>query len=215
MDTISWNSQHQHENTTVIKKDFVTHLPYDAISTIFRLCTFRECIQFTQVSLTWRLFLLNWPGLWENMTDAKCNYGKLLKLAPATLQGRHVHKVDVQDKSKEEQRVVLEYLKKMNSNALDLCKFLLYSFLYILSYREEKQVQGNKYMCTDLVPFPNNISLVRIASDSNDIHTLKEVLQISGASLKQLDIKIKGDPRYIRLVAVILKNCHSHRLTHL
>ena len=70
-------------------------------------------------------------------------------------------------------------------------------------------------MRTDVVPFPNNISLVRIASDSNDIHTLKEVLQISGASLKQLDIKIKGDPRYIRLVAVILKHCHSHRLTHL
>ena len=124
MSTINWNLRHpQHENIAVFKKDFVTHLPYDAISTIFKLCSFRECILFTQVSLTWRSFLLHWPGLWENMTEAKCNYGKLLRLAPVTLQGQHVHKVDVQDKSKEEQRVVLEYLKKLNCNALDLCKF--------------------------------------------------------------------------------------------
>ncbi|KAG2216753.1 hypothetical protein INT45_001374 [Circinella minor] len=110
------------------------------------------------------------------MTEARCNYGTLLKLAPVTLQGQHVHKVDVQDKSKEEQRVVLEYLKKLNCNALDL---------------------------------------LRISSDSNDIHILKEILQISGPSLKQLDINIKGDPRYIRLLAVILKHCHSHQLMHL
>ncbi|KAI9250520.1 hypothetical protein BDA99DRAFT_522712 [Phascolomyces articulosus] len=112
---MSWDS---HSNND-IKKDFVTYLPYDEIATIFSLCSFRDCIRFTRVSVSWRTFLLCWPGLWENITDRHCNYVDLLTTVPSTIQGRHVHKVDVQNKNMNEQQAVIEFLQKMNCNALD------------------------------------------------------------------------------------------------
>ncbi|KAI8140518.1 hypothetical protein BJV82DRAFT_622883 [Fennellomyces sp. T-0311] len=158
-----------------ICSDFVQCLPYDAVATIFSLCSFRDCISFTRVSTTWRAFLLGWPDLWEDLSDPKCDYSWLLSLRSPSVQGRFVHRVDMQDKDMDEQASVLEHLVDMECSALDYLRF---------------------------------------SCNTATIHNMKALVDLAGSSLKRVDVKIIGDPRYIRALAFILKRCQS-QLTHL
>ncbi|KAI9321031.1 hypothetical protein BX666DRAFT_1875562 [Dichotomocladium elegans] len=55
--------------------DCVRLLPYDILGNIFSKLTFRERIRCTRVSGTWRLYLLNWPNLWHDISDNHCDIG--------------------------------------------------------------------------------------------------------------------------------------------
>ncbi|KAI9488893.1 hypothetical protein BDB00DRAFT_876959 [Zychaea mexicana] len=174
------SQQQQSDNGTEEKKsDFVQCLSYDAVSTIFALCSFRDCVRFTQVSSCWRSFLLGWPGMWENLTDTKCNYAKLLALASshnaAAEHSRHVRRVDIQDKDAEEQNSVLEYLWHMKCCALDYLRISCDSDA-IQKLKNLLEITGSSLISLDL----------RVTGDTRYVRVLAAILKYCNTRLNHL-----------------------------
>ena len=89
----------RHELIHNATHDFVGQLSYDVLGLIFGHLSFRERIRCTRVSKAWRLYLLSWPNLWNDISDSHCNLDTNLIPYLPYFSGKHVRTVRIPEHS--------------------------------------------------------------------------------------------------------------------
>lgn len=88
-----------------INGSFVSLFPSEVLDVIFNRLPFRECIKCTSVCQSWNAFLFSWPGLWFEISDQCCNFGKDMKAYEKSLPWDHVQRLSIKASS-------LDYLSR-------------------------------------------------------------------------------------------------------